>query len=205
MEVVTTIKNKNAVGSYANKSKAVFVDAQGPRQDTLSIGYKKLKDPINLDPDPEDDGQDNPNGGGGGGGSTSAEEIFTNRDFRTYDLLTLAGATNLNPHELVMQEGSENELLAYKSNVILNSLLDKKVKSSSAEYEGLIIPDTTDITLNSMGVNFTSTGIKTSIKYSTKQLLPMDEQIIVDKYNNAIVNRPVLTRDTANRKNFLGM
>lgn len=163
--------------------------------DTIKVSYSKLKSPLG---EAEDEG-------GGAAGSVDEVVESTNRDYKKYDLLSLVGATELNPHDLVVRESSQKELEAIRADAVLNSLTNKKVKTSSAEYAGLFIPDFTDITLNSFTANFSESGTRSSVKYSTKQLLPMDEQIIKDRYEVVYNNRPVLSRDSAKRKNFLGL
>ena len=69
----------------------------------------------------------------------------------------------------------------------------------------MFVPDFSDPTLNSLSVNFSSKGTTSDVKYSTKQLIPMDEKIIIDLFNVVTTERPVFSRDSASRKNFFGV
>lgn len=195
LDLLVVIKPDFIEGVWAESVRQYNNAKTNVNVDTIKVSYSKLKSPLG---EAEDEG-------GGAAGSVDEVVESTNRDYKKYDLLSLVGATELNPHDLVVRESSQKELEAIRADAVLNALAQKKVKSSSAEYAGLFIPDFTDITLNSFTAKFSESGTRSSVKYSTKQLLPMDEQIIKDRYEVVYNNRPVLSRDSAKRKNFLGL
>ena len=194
------VRDEAGLESLYTFTAAKFAEAGGvDKRPFISMNYVKSKKPIGVDED-EDDDPFGGGGGGGGGGGTTVEDISTNRDYKSYNLDS-AVSNDFHPHSFVLNEGSLQEMEALKSNATINSLTEKKTYSSSATYLSLFIPDFGDPTLNSVSYDFGSDGVKTTVSYSTKQLLPMDENIIKDRFNVVSLSRPVFSRDSASRKN----
>jgi len=194
------VKNEDQLESFYTFTINKFKEAGGiDKQPFISMNYVKSKKPIGVD---EDEDTDVFGAGGGGGGGTTIEDISTNRDYKSYSLDS-AVSNDFHPHSFVLNEGSIDEMDALKSNATINSLVAKSTYSSSATYLSLFLPDFTDPTLNSVSYDFGSDGVKTTVSYSTKQLLPMDEKIIKDRFNIVSLSRPVFSRDSASRKNAL--
>lgn len=60
--------------------------------------------------------------------------------------------------------------------VVQNDLL-----SSTISYAGLQIPDTIDITLDSISLSFSESGITTTVSKSNKNLIPLDQNLVINK------------------------
>jgi hypothetical protein len=59
--------------------------------------------------------------------------------------------------------------------------IQNELNASSVTYDGLRIPETIDISIDSISIQFGDSGISTTISRSNKNILPIDQNLIISK------------------------
>jgi len=138
----------------------------------------------------------------GGGGLSDEPEGIPELNFKN-TIYRVKGNRVKNPRrsQLIQFNGSIQDVNALIRNVADITEQSPDQISISKSYYGLVIPDI-DITLDSVSINIGQDGVTTSITRSAKQLLPVDQSIIIDQ-NKQTFSPATFNRFSAAQKNAL--
>jgi hypothetical protein len=134
-------------------------------------------------------------------------EVSERFDIRYYNLRNNgAFGSPLNPINLDVKEGKISDILALESsNYSYMQSNAQPLTSSNVTIAGLSIPSKFDITLSSLSIQLTSSGVNTTISRSTKKLIPPSQQITIDSASQAFASNNAMTRLSASQRNVLGL
>jgi len=135
------------------------------------------------------------------------DELSERFDERYYSLNANGASGNIfSPISLDIKQGTISDIRALENNDVSSRISDSPPpQSSSRTIVGLSIPSEFSVTISSLSIRMGSSGITTTISESTANLLQPNEQLIIDKNNQAIATRMLTNRFNASQKNFLGL
>jgi len=166
--------------------------------DYITIPYEKRRNPIaQEDAERTEDDNDVPT-------ERNFQDLDFNRDKRIFKVEQPNGLTNLNPLSLEQYSGNNKLEINALISVRQNTLNPTQRKSSSRTIYDLFIPPFSPL-LSSISIKFGSDGVKTSITESNLDVLPTDENIIIDRNKQAKSINSTFTKVNAARKNSLGL
>jgi len=173
--------------TYRNKSK-MEIDAEAKNPDPDA-------DP-NADPSDDYDAKNTETG----------EDASADFEYKSHNIINESTGEPLDTADLNTRNGMIGEIKAFADNVN-NSQPNKPQKSSSETIYGLEIPDLDDITINSLSISLAGGGgVTTTISRSTRDLMPIDDQVIVsDFYKKATNLKSTSPRTTAGQRNLFGV
>ena len=173
--------------TYRNKSKAE-IDAEA------------------KDPDPNADPNADPSDNYDAKNKETGEDASADFEYQYYNIINGSTGKPLDTADLNTRNGMIGEIRAFESN-INNSQPSSPQKSSSETIYGLDIPDLDDITINSLSISLAGGGgVTTTISRSTRDLIPIDDQVIVsDFYKKATNLKSTSPRTTAGQRNLFGV
>lgn len=173
--------------AYTNKSK-MEIDAEAKNPDPNA-------DP-NADPSDNYDAKNTDTG----------EDASADFEYKYYDIINSSTGDPLETADLNTKNGMLGEIKAFADN-INNSTPSSPQKSSSETIYGLDIPTLDDITINSLSISLAGGGgVTTTISRSTRDLIPIDDQVIVsDFYKKATNLKSTSPRTTAGQRNLFGV
>jgi hypothetical protein len=164
----------------------------------ITIPYEKRRNPIaEEDAERTQDDNDVPT-------ETNFRDLDFNRDKRIFKVEQPDNLTNLNPLSLEQYSGNNKLEINALISVRQNTLNPTQRKSSSRTIYDLFIPSFSPL-LSSISIKFGSDGVKTSITESNLDVLPKDENIIIDRNKQAKSINSTFTKVNAARKNSLGL
>lgn len=135
----------------------------------------------------------------------SLDEVGERFDIKYFSLKTNgASGDPTSPVNLDVKNGKISDILALE-NSNSYSRQPRSSQSSSRTIVGLSLPTSFKITLSSVSVSLSGSGVTTTINESTKNLLPLDDSLIIDSNSKATVSKNFYGRLKANQKNFLGL
>lgn len=163
----------------------------------ITIPYTKRRNPKVDEGDVDDDDDDVPT-------QINFTALDTNRNKRVFRLEKTTGLDEFNPLSLenysVNSKLEIDALLASRSQTMSTNFR----KSSTRTIYGLEMPSFSP-TLSSISISFGNDGTTTSITESNLDILPTDQNIVVDRFKQAKVINSTFTKVSASRKNFLGL
>lgn len=165
--------------------------------DYITIPYEKRRHPIADEEVQQDDDNDVPT-------ERNTQDLDFNRDNRIFRVEQPSGLTYLNPLSLENYSGNNKQEIEALISVRSNQLNPTERRSSNRTIYDLVIPSFSPV-LSSISITFGSDGIKTSITESNLDILPLDDQMIIDRYKQAKTVTSTFTRVNAARKNALGL
>lgn len=135
----------------------------------------------------------------------SLDEVGERFDIKYFNLKTNgASGEPTSPVNLDVKNGKISDILALESSNAY-SRQPRSSQTSSRTIVGLSLPNSFKITLSSISVSLSGSGVTTTIQESTKNLLPIDDSLIIDANSKAIVTKNFYGKFKANQKNFFGL
>jgi len=173
--------------TYRNKSKAE-IDAEA------------------KDPDPNADPNDDPSDNYDAKNKETGEDASADFEYQYYNIINGSTGEPLDTADLNTRNGMIGEIRAFESNINNSQPTDPQESSSETIY-GLEIPELDDITINSLSISLAGGGgVTTTISRSTRDLIPIDDQVIVsDFYKKATNLKSTSPRTTAGQRNLFGV
>lgn len=191
-------------------------DAQGRiidvPDDVIRISYrKKSRREVDLEAigvDITEDGDEESLNEDSVTNTETGEDASADFEYQYYNIINNSTGEQLDTADLNTKQGMIGEIKAFEDNVNSSgSKQSKPQKSSSETIYGLEIPDLNDITLNSLSISLAGGGgVTTTISRSTRDLIPIDDQVIVsDFYKKATNLKSTSPRTTAGQRNLFGV
>ena len=193
------VKDGTLIESAIQESQELYNDQRNNivPDDTITIPYEKRRHPVADEEAQNEDDNDVPT-------VSNTQDLDFNRDYKIFKVEQPTGLTSLNPLSLENYSGNNRKEIDALLSVRSNSLNPIERKSSNRTVYDLLIPPFSPV-LSSISISFGSDGIKTSITESNLDILPLDDQMIIDKYKQARTITSTFTRVNAARKNALGL
>tara|TARA_R100000697_G_scaffold94699_2_gene106626 strand:- start:63 stop:572 length:510 start_codon:yes stop_codon:yes gene_type:complete len=169
----------------------------------MRLEYTRSKTRVNKVDEEKDEDEEDKDIARGGEGSQKESDLFDRFDLKLFKV-EKPEYNLLNNLTLSEKSGTTVEMS------ILHSLRgtytdnNDSPKSSTRTLYGLHIPDFKE-TLNSISVTVGSDGIRTTISESTIKLVPPDQELIMDRGQQAITPSTIPTSLTAAQRNVLGL
>jgi hypothetical protein len=134
-------------------------------------------------------------------------EVSERFDIRYYALKSNGAIGNpLNPISLDVTDGKISDIKALAaSNYGYLQSTTQPLTTSSITIAGLSIPSKFDITLSSLSIQLSSSGVSTTVNRSTKKLIPPSQQVIIDSGSKAFSSNNMISRLSASQRNVLGL
>ena len=166
------------------------------------VSYTVGKSVTNKDKIPDDENDNSEE-------TTEADEklqqLTENIDLKNYSIVTNgADGTELRPVTLNAASGSSLDMTALKSINPDQEPSETPLVSSSKTIYGLEIPDFKP-TISSLSISVGSDGVTTTVGESSLKLIPMDMDIMKDKYFKTSIPKGGLGRLGAGARNFMGL
>ena len=192
-------KNGNLIKNLIQDSRNQFSDdlVSISTDSDITIPYTRRRNPKVDEGDNNNDDDNIPT-------EINYTALDTNRNKRVFRLEKTTGLDEFNP--LSLENYSVNSkleieaLLASRSQTMNANFR----KSSTRTIYGLEMPSFSP-TLSSISISFGNDGTTTSITESNLDILPTDQNIVVDRFKQAKVINSTFTKVSASRKNFLGL
>jgi len=190
------------VFDLVQQSKVNF-DAAMDLKKIMRLEYTRSKTRVNKVDEEKDEDEEDKDIARGGEGSQKESDLFDRFDLKLFKV-EKPEYNLLNNLTLSEKSGTTVEMS------ILHSLRgtytdnNDSPKSSTRTLYGLHIPDFKE-TLNSISVTVGSDGIRTTISESTIKLVPPDQELIMDRGQQAITPSTIPTSLTAAQRNVLGL
>lgn len=120
--------------------------------------------------------------------------------------LKLNGASGgpLSPMTLEVKNAKPAEVSLLSQNNYGQVASGFKLATSSKTIVGLFVPAFT-ITLSGISITVGNDGIKTTITESNKNLLPVDDSVIIGQGMKSYISKTLASRFSASQRNFLGL
>lgn len=189
----TIIKSliQNSNGSFKSFNSTISQDTD------ITLPYQRRRNPKVDEGDLDDDDDDVPT-------QINFTALDTNRNKRVFKLEKATNLDEFNPLSL--------ENYSVNSKLEIDALLEVRSQTMSTDFRksstrtiyGLEMPSFSP-TLSSISISFGNDGTTTSITESNLDILPTDQNIVVDRFKQAKVINSTFTKVSASRKNFLGL
>ena len=131
------------------------------------------------------------------------DEIGERFDIRYFSLKTNGASGHpTSPVNLDVKNGKISDILALETSNSY-SRQPRSSQTSSRTIVGLSLPTQFKITLSSVSVSLGGSGVTTTISESTKNLLPLDDSLIIDGNSKASVSKNFYGKFSSPQRNLL--